>query len=593
MPTWVYLRRLVWLVLAGVLVGACNGGTPTQTPGSPPQAAPAVISPSPQALPAVDEPLPPTANPPADAPDPPVRVIETEREPRPTYFLDISDPDERAAWIRNLTTAGLIAGESSGSAVIVISERELPDAESVSIAAWAVITHQRSDVFALTGDQVRAAASGVISDWRSLGGTARPVTVYVPDDRPGLFADALGAAPAISAIRLPLDEIVAAVAQDPGGLALVPASILAPGVLGIVVDGYDPYRDPATTSSLQTTRWLRIGPESPLDSEAIGAFWENGASFDPVGVLATGDVVPTRCTGARLSALGGFDRMFDGTRDLIAAADIAVLALETSLTAIGGPTPCERTFILQSSPEAAPAIAAAGFDVVTTAANHAGDCWGNCPRFLAFRDTIAHLEAAELLHTGTGEDRVEATTPALVERDGISFAFLSFDDIAHYFEAKDGLVGSATYDPETLGDDVRRAALLADHVIVSFSWGVEYTADPSNRQRQAARIAAQAGASLVIGNHPHWVQAVETIGETVVFYALGNFVFDQSWSTETTQGLLAEVGFGPDRVLGFRLRPIVIRDLHRPELVDPAGEGAAILRRTWEATDRLSPLAGS
>jgi len=83
------------------------------------------------------------------------------------------------------------------------------------------------------------------------------------------------------------------------------------------------------------------------------------------------------------------------------------------------------------------------------------------------------------------------------------------------------------------------------------------------------------------------VQAVERIGETVVFYALGNFVFDQSWSIPTTQGFIAEVGFASNRVLGFRLRPIVIQDVHRPDLVDPARDGAAILERAWAATDRL------
>ena len=83
------------------------------------------------------------------------------------------------------------------------------------------------------------------------------------------------------------------------------------------------------------------------------------------------------------------------------------------------------------------------------------------------------------------------------------------------------------------------------------------------------------------------MQAVELLDDAVVVYALGNFVFDQAWSVPTTQGMVLEAGFTRDRLLGFRLRPLVIRDRYRPELVDPAGEGAPILHRVWEATDRL------
>ena len=99
---------------------------------------------------------------------------------------------------------------------------------------------------------------------------------------------------------------------------------------------------------------------------------------------------------------------------------------------------------------------------------------------------------------------------------------------------------------------------------------------------------------MVLGNHPHWAQAVGVIDGAVVAYALGNFVFDQSWSVETTQGMVIEAGFTVDRTLGYRLRPVVIRGLgtgprhiFRPEFVDPAAEGAPILDRVWEASDRL------
>ena len=78
----------------------------------------------------------------------------------------------------------------------------------------------------------------------------------------------------------------------------------------------------------------------------------------------------------------------------------------------------------------------------------------------------------------------------------------------------------------------------------------------------------------------------------LIVYALGNFVFDQGWSVATTQGMVVEAGFTRDALIGYRLRPIAIRDLYRPEFVDPAGEGAPILDRVWAAADRLPARDG-
>jgi len=144
---------------------------------------------------------------------------------------------------------------------------------------------------------------------------------------------------------------------------------------------------------------------------------------------------------------------------------------------------------------------------------------------------------------------------------GRSFAFLGYDTIAPFQAATADTPGVAPYDPETLADDVRRAGRLADHVVVAVNWGVEYTADPTTLQRELAHAAVEAGAALVVGNHPHWVQATEEVADGLAVYALGNFVFDQSWSEETTQSVILEASFAGDRLIGYRLRPVVLRGL--------------------------------
>ena len=157
-----------------------------------------------------------------------------------------------------------------------------------------------------------------------------------------------------------------------------------------------------------------------------------------------------------------------------------------------------------------------------------------------------------------------------------------------------GAAGTAPLDAASVREDVRAALDLADHVVVGAGWGDEYTPHPTPFQREIAAVAVEAGATFVLGTHPHWVQAVEHFEGALVTYSLGNFVFDQSWSVETTQGMAIEMGYTAERLLGYRIRPVVIRGdgagprwIYRPEFVDPAAEGRPILDRVWDAQDRL------
>jgi hypothetical protein len=96
-------------------------------------------------------------------------------------------------------------------------------------------------------------------------------------------------------------------------------------------------------------------------------------------MLATGELIPARCSYEALVAAGGMDAMFEATGDAIRAADIAVSPLEVSLTDLSPSMPCLETFTLPGPASAADAMAAAGIDVAITAGNHAMDCWEACP----------------------------------------------------------------------------------------------------------------------------------------------------------------------------------------------------------------------
>jgi poly-gamma-glutamate synthesis protein (capsule biosynthesis protein) len=306
-------------------------------------------------------------------------------------------------------------------------------------------------------------------------------------------------------------------------------------------------------------------------------------------LLFTGDIIPARCTHAAVTALGGdWTLPFQPLHAQLTAADITIATLDSTISDDVVPTGCIETFSLGGVAAVTDGLKYAGYDVIVHAANHIKDCGANSCGDEALLDTIVNLRAAGIQPVGSGANLAEARRPVVIERNGIYFAFLAYDDIAEYYHATDAYPGSAPLDPATIAEDIANAKKVANVVVVIPHWGIEYQAKPSERQRAFAEAAAAAGADLVIGNHPHWVQAHETIGGTFVAYALGNFVFDQDWSLETQQGVMLQLTFTGTRVTATHYTPIHIYDNYQPRPADPA-EAAQITERIEAASAALLP----
>ena len=304
-------------------------------------------------------------------------------------------------------------------------------------------------------------------------------------------------------------------------------------------------------------------------------------------LLFTGDLIPARCTYAKIMALGGdFTLSFQPLHDIISSADITIGSLDATASDVGTPFGCVQTFSLAAPAAAVAGFKYAGYDVIAHAANHIKDCGIASCGDRAMFETDANLRAAGIKSAGTGRNLFEARAPQIIERHGVAFAFLAYDDIASYYQASGDTAGSAPLDPVTIADDVANARKFANVVIIVPHWGVEYTADPSPRQREFARAAAAAGADMIVGNHPHWVEAHEQIGKMFVAYALGNFVFDQDWSLETQQGVILEATFTGARLTATHYTAIHINDQYQPRLADPS-EAQQILDRIEIASAKL------
>ena len=258
----------------------------------------------------------------------------------------------------------------------------------------------------------------------------------------------------------------------------------------------------------------------------------------------------------------GREWLLSAVRDTLRAADVAFLNLETSIARGGARLPGKGIWF-RSAPEFAQELANAGVDVVTLANNHVLDY--DDP---AFAETLSNLAQTGIAVCGGGKNMADARRPAVLSANGISVAFLGYSEFAHIywsaarpkrFVAGEASPGISCWDREAIIEDIRRAKRLADHVVVSFHWGDEYVSMPAERQVSLAHAAIDAGASVVHGHHPHVLQPVEVYHGGVIFYSLGNFVFDQK-KPATVESMIAHVTFSPEALVRAEIIPVRIEE---------------------------------
>ncbi|HEY7968602.1 MAG TPA: CapA family protein [Candidatus Limnocylindrales bacterium] len=457
----------------------------------------------------------------------------------------------------------------------------------------------RTTVQSIGRDDVRAAIAGTSPTWQGLelvASEADAILAGLGVDRPA-GDEGLVLAPDTATLTKDL-------AKNRKRLGVLRADDVGPGVRALGWGGKSLYGVDAVKTAADWTltaqlpqpgdvpvfdpkeTWTLVaGGDIMLDRGVAQTLKIRGKGADFPFNGGTADITSRYCCSSfgwelpRTARTGGTGAM----RHLLTKADLAIANFEN-------PAPNAFRYhtsgtVFSADPKLIAGLADAGIDWVGIANNHIRDAGG-----VGILQTIANLKAHGIAASGAGKNLTAARKPAILTADGVKVALLAYDTIAKNYAAGPDRAGSAQMSVSALKKDVAAARKAgADVVIVFPHWGTEYDPTPFAGQQKLAHAAIDAGADLVIGNHAHWAAAMEIYKGKPIWYALGNFVFDQTWSEPTMEGITLELTFHGPRLVQARMRPHVILDKAQPNFLDPAGDGRVVLGQIYDASKGMLP----
>lgn len=249
----------------------------------------------------------------------------------------------------------------------------------------------------------------------------------------------------------------------------------------------------------------------------------------PVTVVFVGDIMLDR--QIRLDAeKRGYDFLMRSAKPLWVHADAVVANLEgpitnASSTSVGSIPGSPENYGFTFAPEVAEFLERSGISYVSLANNHTLN-----RGFSGLRQTEKYLEAAHVGYFGSPGE--ESKRVAYFERNGIKIAFVGYNEFWKN-------------DAEPAVRAVQEARKHSDFVVVFAHWGNEYEKTPRKDVVALAHTFVKAGASLIIGSHPHVIASTEEYEGVPIYYSLGNFIFDQYWNQDVRCGLMVTATFRP------------------------------------------------
>lgn len=234
------------------------------------------------------------------------------------------------------------------------------------------------------------------------------------------------------------------------------------------------------------------------------------------------------------------DGSFDFGKQLDAVADLAEpydLEYYNQETILGGSALGLSGYPAFNSPqEFGSYMVSRGFNLVSTASNHSLD--KGLPGIQASRTFWNSQQGVLTDGSNSSQEEYDAIPHTVV--NGISIAFLAYTFGTNGIEPDYSWeVNCYTGHVDEMLAEVSSADEQYDCVIVAMHWGTEYSSEVNQEQLDLSQRLADAGADIIVGNHPHAVQPFKMINGTVpCFYAMGNLISSQP-DTENRIGMIA------------------------------------------------------
>lgn len=231
---------------------------------------------------------------------------------------------------------------------------------------------------------------------------------------------------------------------------------------------------------------------------------------------------------------------------------------------------------LRAQPETLAGLRKAGFNVMALANNHIMQ-HGRA----AVEETLKSLKEAQIAATGieAADIDVENLAVTTVKGGRVGFLAYNFRPPQYFVDPPIDVAGSE----ERVLSDLERYRGSADFLVLALHWGEEFVNRPSGEQVRLGRKLIDAGASAILGHHPHILQGIETYRGRVIAYSLGDFVFDL-WQQRLRESMVLRLTLHEPTRVTYEVRPICINRSWQPELLE--GSAAAALQA------RIAGLSG-
>ena len=393
------------------------------------------------------------------------------------------------------------------------------------------------------------------------------------------------------------EAVVDHVSKAPDALGLVPWDEVGPEVKALSVEGralldpessgdYPLRPEGATVPDPEELRRVVVGGDIVLDRGQYYMVIQKGMGIDfPLdgGYAAVTSRAPEPSAYSETGVIHQFTAQRTGragaVREYLSGADLTLANFENPVIRASVYHPDATTFT--GDLRLMPVLDQAGIDGVTLGNNHILDAGTS-----GLHETMGHLDDAGIALAGAGMDLAQARKPMIFDLGGTKIGVLSYLKVPSYewAWATQTAPGTAPLVQNVMEEDIKRLRPKVDLVLVMPHWGMEYIATPEPKQVDLAHAAIDAGADLFIGGHAHWPKGIEMYEGKPIFYGVGNFLLDQSWSEETSTAIFAETTLYGDDVVQVRPVPFILLDYAQPNFLTPKGGGDRALRKVFAAS---------